>query len=697
MKSIFTILEDIEKLIYKVLMWVILIPKTLIRITLQPTAGARYVKSELTEGESRFDEYISPVILLLVVSLIPAVAALYLLPTFGTTLTSPATLSQTTDRYLFFESQTDLKSTRAGIDYEHSWWVAKNSPDGKGFVEIYREHHRSSDSKGIVDKNTIRDNFRFNFQEGGVYYVNVDVSSVDPAYAEKPALETYISSIKVIVPVKLDEPVSLPDPSSTTRLFEADTTSSVAANNDAPSNPTETRSIDSLSNQIEKEITIFLAMALMLPPLLFALAVKAFRGESIGENNLKENFYVQCYYFSPLCLAIWATYFARYYFTADAYFYASENTSLQILLLPLLLAILWFIRTEVKEIEFERKTTTPRATIIVLICIAILGFAANILAAYSQYENWIRLLGIQIYPISGILLFLAFVIAWYGRRRANNEPILFKNVAWGAIMVLVLFGTLRLLPPLLFSSSTAPTTNTTETHVANSTTEIAQATSEAQATPTFSFDLATPTATQLPTTGGGDSEKFYTEEFNTDPIWLEFMTSGDPRMEEDSVEKGVLAVQLFKREGSPPKQYFVNDLNSYSDVKVEAIVTNRGNNANGVGLICRYTDIGWYEVQFSNSQSFSIYIVDNVGIVSQGYNEVARNNLAREIQSGLSTNVYGISCKGNVITVLVNGTPVFEFVDDKFGLAEGSIGISVWSPEQLPVNVNIDSVTVSEP
>jgi len=696
MKSIFTILQDIEKLIYKVLMWVILIPKTLVAITLQPTGMARYVKKELEEGESHFDEYMSPVILLLVVALIPAVAALYILPTFGTTITSPATDNQTTDRYLFFESQTDLKSTREGIEHRHTWWVVKNNADGNGFDEIYLEPHNAVDEKGIVDDNTVRDNFRFNFEEGGVYYVNVDVESVDPALASRPALETYHSSIKIIVPVKLDEPVSLPDPSTDTRAFEADTSSSGARTSSAASSSSaENRSIDSLSSQIQKETTIFLALALMIPPLLFALAVKLFRGESIGENNLKENFYVQCYYFSPPSIAIWATYYARYFFTSDAYFYTTENATLQILLLPLLLAILWFFRTEVKEIEFERKINTTRAMIIVIACLAVLGFAANIFVFYPQYKNGIRLLTIQAYPIIAILFMFGFAVAWYGRRRANREPVTLKNISWAAATALVLLGTLRLLPPLLFNDSTQTQTGTSATQVTDAPTEIAQPTTDVLATPTvvaLSTDVA---LTNLPTTGGGPGE-FYTEEFNTDPNWLEFMTSGEPRMVEKTVDHG-LAVQTFKREGSPPRFYLVNDLLTYSDVKVEAVITNRGNNSNGVGLICRYTDIGWYEVQFSNSQSFSIYAVDNVGIVSQGYNEVVRIDYAKEIQSGLSTNTYAMTCKGNVITLFVNGVQVWEFVDEQFGLGEGSIGISVWSPQKLPLNVNFESVTVSEP
>jgi hypothetical protein len=692
MKSIFTILQDIEKLIYKVLMWVVLIPKTLVAITLRPTGMARYVKKELGEGESHFDEYISPVILLLVVALIPAVAALYLLPVFGTTITSPATDSQTTGRDLLFESQTDLKSTREGILHRHTWWVVKNKSDGPGFVEIYRDPPKFVDEKGLSDNNIVRGKFHYDFKEGGVYYVNVLVESVDPRFPEKPALEKYYSSIKVNVPVTLEQPISLPDPSTDKPTFESDTSASVALPRSNVSSNSADRGGDSLTSQVQKENTIFLALALMLPPLLFALAVKLFRGESIGENNLKENFYVQCYYFSPLSLAIWATYYARYFFTSDAYFYRSENAALQVLILPLLLAILWFIRTEVKEIEFERKTTTTKAMIIVLACLAVLGFAANILVSFSQYKNWIRLLAIQSYPVISLVLIAGFAIAWYRRRRANGESITLKNISWTAVTALVLFGTLRLLP-VLFSESVQAIP--AETQVAAVSTEIAEPTADILTTPTVTVSSTQVAVVDTPNPA---PKPFYTEEFDTDlSSWFDFMTSGDPGTVRWKLEGDALAIQLSKRENKQPKYYLINNLFTNSDVKVEAVVTNAGNNSNGIGLICRYSDIGWYEVQFSSSQAFEIYVVDNVGIFNQGYNSVAGENYSKEIKSGLSKNEYAITCKGNVVTVYANGVQVGEFVDETFRLSGGKIGISVWLPDKFPVHVKFETVKVSEP
>jgi hypothetical protein len=62
--------EKFENLIYKVLVWIVLIPKTLLQIMLHPDWAPGYIKQELEEGGSKFDEYFSPIVLLLVAVLL---------------------------------------------------------------------------------------------------------------------------------------------------------------------------------------------------------------------------------------------------------------------------------------------------------------------------------------------------------------------------------------------------------------------------------------------------------------------------------------------------------------------------------------------------------------------------------------------------------------------------------------------------
>jgi len=712
MKSIFTILQDIEKLIYKILMWVILVPKTIIQITLNPTWAIGYVKEELEQDDSPFDEYISPVILLLVVALIPALAFSFL-PSFSATMSSSAEEKPTTDRFLSFEARTDFKSASTQMEYIHTWSVKKIREDGGSdaiYDDIYKEIHVPDGEKNHIveiDNNTVTDSFLYAFPQSGEYYIYVRAEKFDPRPQDPPSVESYDAVLKVTVPVKTEDQIVISS-------VGAKTTADIAEN----------QSIESFTAQVQKEKTIFLALALMLPPLLFAFATKIFMGEAIGENTLKENFYVQCYYFSPLSLAIWATYYGRYFYTADAYLYSRGNLPLQILFLPPLMAGLWFIRTEMKTIAQERKTNSGRSLLIVAACIALLGLAAQVIFSFSDFQDNLRLFSIQVYPVASALLIAAFGVAWYGRRRAENKNITAGNISWFAVTVVALAAALILLPDVLFSNTPRPVaaetkvvhlpagiktqiaelglaieTEATDLPAVSETQSVAlplgmdTSTPEFQATqsieqPTLAVVLETPTLVPQP---------FYTEEFNGDIAdWFRFMTSGDERMVELEVERGKLSLRLLQLEDKLPWFYLINDVFTYSDVKVEAVVANRGVNANGVSLICRYSDIGWYEFVFSNSGTYSIYVVDINGIVSQGYNEIYTGGTS-VIKTGQETNVYTAVCKGDELSLYVNQSLVRTLTDTKFIFREGKIGLAVSSPRKLPVNVDFETITVSEP
>jgi hypothetical protein len=707
MKSIFSVFLDIEKLIYKVLMWVILVPKTIVRITLNPAWAPEYVKEELEKDQTPFDEYISPIILLLVVALIPAVA-FNLLPTFGASISSPAETQPTTDRFLSFEVRTDFRSSSADMDYFHQWTVSRvvnaiplqnqvssDPTAGSTSLTLSSEVHYPLGPVNFIeeiDDNTVKDKFLYSFPEAGEYLIVVssgkyDPHRFDPASGLGFVNEAYTSTLRVIVPVKLDEKIVISN--------EEKTKDTEAANKEG---------FESFTATVQRENTLFLAIALMLPPLLFALATKIFTPSAIGEDTLKESFYTQCYYFSPLSLAIWASYYALYFFTSDAYFYANSNFAIQIIWLPTLLAALWFVRAEVKTIEDARGVNWIRSLIITLVCIALLLFAAGGIFQFATLQDDVRLLAIRAFPILSAALIATFGYAWYRRRRSRNEfmkPTHFAGIAANAVVLIALLSFVSARFGVQSQSNVVSRTVVPEAS-ATSLAGVTEAPVVATQTPTAQITVAdnSPTPEAGSTSIAVESSipnPFFVEEFNTDlATWTEFMTSGDSSLVEKKVELGVLSVQLFQREGVTPRYYLINDSYSYSDVKIEAVVTNRGNNANGVGLICRYSDIGWYEVQVSNSQTFAVYVVDNIGIYSQGYNEVARSD-SNQILSGLSTNIYTMTCKGNVISLFVNGKSVWEYTDTQFGFTDGKIGLSVWSPQTLPINVVFETLTVSQP
>jgi len=713
MKSIFTVLQDFEKLIYKILMWIILIPKTIVKITLNPGWAHGYITAELNpehkpdQESSPFDEYMSPVILLLVVALLPALIFNFL-PAFGATVSSPASETPTTDRFLAFQSSTDFKSSSTDMDYFHVWIVEKVQTNGDLAV-IYREDHFPGGATNLIqkiDNNTVTDHFLYTFPdlESGEYYVNVYAGKYYPFRKDTPVVELYNSYLKVTVPVKLDEQI-------------------VISNNEMKSavNASEQKGIENIVDQIQKENTIFLALALMIPPLLFALATKLFMGDPIGENTLKENFYVQCYYFSPLSLAIWATYYAYYFFTSDAYFYIGNNIALPILLLPPIMAAIWFFRTEMKVVATERKISGLKPFAIVTVCIAIFGLAVYVFFYFSNFQDRIRLLSIQAYPLLSAALLLAVGIAGYRRFRVENRQLNIRNLAWVFASFVILAAVLQFISFKVVTIPNAPPTTAPTQIVGTPANDATQASDVPSGTatpiayaPAFA-DTATPTVeptqtsilnTEIPLqpttevivdTPTAAFQPFYTEEFNGGVAdWLPFMTSGDERMVQQKVELGKLSIDLLQLEDKLPWYYLINNDYTYADVKVEAVVTNRGVDDNGISVICRYSNIGWYEFLIQYSGNYSIYAVDSAGIVNQGYNELVKSG-SSIINSGLSTNVFTAECKSNELNLYVNQTLVQSFMDTKFNLSQGKIGIAVSSPDKLPVSVDFETLTISEP
>lgn len=72
------ILKSVEDAVFEVMIWILLLPKTLFRVMIKPKWAMEYVTEEWKkdpEEEERFDEYLSPVLLWLLSAVIPITAA----------------------------------------------------------------------------------------------------------------------------------------------------------------------------------------------------------------------------------------------------------------------------------------------------------------------------------------------------------------------------------------------------------------------------------------------------------------------------------------------------------------------------------------------------------------------------------------------------------------------------------------------
>lgn len=192
---------------------------------------------------------------------------------------------------------------------------------------------------------------------------------------------------------------------------------------------------------------------------------------------------------------------------------------------------------------------------------------------------------------------------------------------------------------------------------------------------------------------------FFTEEFDSGDLsqWTQFYIKGSDSADES---KGSVAaangVLNFKLDSVDLYSYLIYDGATYKDVKVEVSATNRGKNNNNISLICRYSDSGWYEFSIANNGLYWIYAYDSTGVVSKGYNQLT-NGGSTKIKQGKETNVYSISCQGDVLKLFINGNETAKWTDHQFKLPQGKVGVNVSSVNVTPIIVDIEYFKIDQP
>jgi len=191
-----------------------------------------------------------------------------------------------------------------------------------------------------------------------------------------------------------------------------------------------------------------------------------------------------------------------------------------------------------------------------------------------------------------------------------------------------------------------------------------------------------------------DALDYYIEEFepdsNTVDNWSWFTTSGEENDLDIYTNNGRL---VFDINGEYVWSYFAYDPWSYGDVRLDARVENLGFNTNNVSLICRGSDIGWYEFNISNGGLWYLYAYEN----STGdYDELARGG-STAVRTGKDINDYTIYCIGETLSLYINGVETHTMNETRYRWSEGHIGIGVSSFDVYPILIEVDRVSISQP
>jgi hypothetical protein len=209
-----------------------------------------------------------------------------------------------------------------------------------------------------------------------------------------------------------------------------------------------------------------------------------------------------------------------------------------------------------------------------------------------------------------------------------------------------------------------------------------------------STPIVVPTLTEMPV---DVQQQSFVEEFDGNlDAWTRFMTSGVDKQVDASLANSRMQVKLSPYQNKEPRVYWVNGASTYDNVRIDITTINNGNNANGVSLICQYSDRGWYEFTMSNAGLYAIYAFDTNLYQAEQYIMLA-NGGSPAIKTGQVSNTYTAVCKGSELSLYANGTPVAAVTDNRFNFTQGQIGFGVSSPQKLPVDLQIESIAVSVP
>jgi len=196
--------------------------------------------------------------------------------------------------------------------------------------------------------------------------------------------------------------------------------------------------------------------------------------------------------------------------------------------------------------------------------------------------------------------------------------------------------------------------------------------------PTASI-TSTPTAVPL----------YFTEEFNADlGAWTFFQTGGEISPS-TTLENGMLRVDI----SSPHTWYSgIHNSNTYKDVSISTKFT--GASSGSMGLICRYSESGWYEFNIGSDGTYSVlagqWLSDGVG----QYLPIATST-SEYLQPGNMSYEIGLTCQENTLLLIVNGKLFRKLDVAHYGLTEGKIGITASSFEETPMTATFDWVKVN--
>ena len=199
------------------------------------------------------------------------------------------------------------------------------------------------------------------------------------------------------------------------------------------------------------------------------------------------------------------------------------------------------------------------------------------------------------------------------------------------------------------------------------------------------------TFTPAPTFTSTPLPLFFTEEFNADiSSWVSFQTGGET-IPAVKIENDTLRLDI----SSPNTWYYaIYTPHDYQNVSISAKVS--GTPSGSVGLICRYTESGWYEFNVSSDGTYSVLLAQRLSEGIAHYTPISTDE-GQYLQAGNLNYEITLTCQENTLLLFIDGNLFRKLDVSHYGLTTGKVGINASSFTETPMCATFDWVKVSEP
>lgn len=182
---------------------------------------------------------------------------------------------------------------------------------------------------------------------------------------------------------------------------------------------------------------------------------------------------------------------------------------------------------------------------------------------------------------------------------------------------------------------------------------------------------------------------YFTEEFDAPSSFWEFHQTGGTQPPTVTIQNGALHIDIAS---SDTWMIGVHNVHSYSNVFVRAKTSL--NPGGSVGLICRYSETGWYEFNAAANGEYSVLLGQWLAPGVAKYIPVIKD-ISNKLPGGASNEI-GLFCEDNFLQLYANGVMIRRVEVTNYGLTEGKAGITASSFAEIPVSAIFEWIQVSQ-